>query len=220
MMMKPMDDSMDEPERARRGAHGPACVNVFSNRLCAEFVGGNRHRRKGHGGSQVCQAIVFSATTTTSTSTTELANRCSVFTTRTECNVAKAQADVLGFQCVFRAGSLDPRDNGCLEKVAVVQPTTTTTTTADSNRCAEFTTRSQCNAAKADAANLGFLCVFRAGSSIPSENGCLEKIIEEAVDENKCAQFKNRKQCNVAKADAENLGFKCVFRVGSGCVEK
>tara|TARA_B110000971_G_C19683273_1_gene352063 strand:- start:159 stop:620 length:462 start_codon:yes stop_codon:yes gene_type:complete len=61
MMMKPMDDSMDAPERARRGAHGPACVNVFSNRLCAEFVGGSRQRRKGHGGSQVCQAIVASA---------------------------------------------------------------------------------------------------------------------------------------------------------------
>ena len=61
MMMKPMDDSMDEPERARRGAHGPACVNVFSNRLCDEFIGGKRQRRKGHGGSQVCQAIVTSA---------------------------------------------------------------------------------------------------------------------------------------------------------------
>ena len=61
MMMKPMDDSMDAPERARRGAHGPACVNVFSNRLCVEFVGGSRQRRKGHGGSQVCQAIVASA---------------------------------------------------------------------------------------------------------------------------------------------------------------
>ena len=65
MMMK-ADDSMtdmnDGPERQRRGAHGPVCVNLFSNRLCNEFVvGGSRMRRKGHGGSQVCQAIVASA---------------------------------------------------------------------------------------------------------------------------------------------------------------
>ena len=58
-MMK-TDDSMD-PERSRRGAHGPACINIFANRLCADFVGGSRQRRKGHGASAVCQAIVASA---------------------------------------------------------------------------------------------------------------------------------------------------------------
>ena len=42
---------------------GGACVNLFSNRLCREFTmstGGTRQRRKGHGGSAVCMAIVAS----------------------------------------------------------------------------------------------------------------------------------------------------------------
>ena len=105
----------------------------------------------------------------------------------------------------------------CLEKGGVTpQPATTT---ANSNRCAAFETRKDCNAAKADAVNLGFSCVFRAGSSNPSENGCLEKEVESAV-ENRCAEFGNRKKCNAAKADFANLGFKCVFRKETGCIEK
>merc|ERR1712127_45511 len=64
MMMKDESSSEeDEPERSRRGSHGSACVQIFSNRLCKEFTmstGGTRQRRKGHGGSAVCMAIVAS----------------------------------------------------------------------------------------------------------------------------------------------------------------
>merc|ERR1712127_593438 len=218
MMMKDESSSEeDEPERSRRGSHGSACVQIFSNRLCKEFVGGTRQRRKGHGASAGCQAIINSVKTTTTT--TVVANRCSVFGTRKECNVAKASADVLGFLCVFRSGSANSAENGCLEKEVSVQ---TTTTTADSNRCAAFSSRKQCNAAKADADALGFTCVFRSGSSVESENGCLEKqVATPAPSDNRCEQFTSRKKCKAAKEDAVNLGFTCVFRKNSGgCVEK
>merc|ERR1719272_1550360 len=217
MMMKDDSESSEDPERARRGKHGGACTLLYANRACKEFVGGTRQRRKGHGASAVCQAIINSVKTTTTT--TVVANRCSVFGTRKECNVAKASADVLGFLCVFRSGSANSAENGCLEKEVSIP---TTTTTADSNRCAAFSSRKQCNAAKADADALGFTCIFRSGSSVESENGCLEKqVATPAPSDNRCEQFTSRKKCKAAKEDAVNLGFTCVFRKNSGgCVEK
>merc|ERR1712072_1422289 len=58
-----------EPTRTRRGGHFVGCTNVFANQLCAEFVEGDmgmhdgpkRNRRKGHGASAVCKAIVDTA---------------------------------------------------------------------------------------------------------------------------------------------------------------
>ena len=64
MMKAEGDDTeiMNDDMRSRRGAHSESCVNHFSNELCAEFVTAfSRQRRKGHGTSAVCQAIVASA---------------------------------------------------------------------------------------------------------------------------------------------------------------
>ena len=61
MMMKDDSPGDEDPERLRRGAHGGVCTSLYANRLCKEFTistGGTRQRRKGHGGSAVCMAIV------------------------------------------------------------------------------------------------------------------------------------------------------------------
>ena len=61
MMMKDDSSGDEDPEGLRRGAHGGACTALYANRACLEFTistGGTRQRRKGHGGSAVCMAIV------------------------------------------------------------------------------------------------------------------------------------------------------------------